>query len=89
MAIGLIFNGVGVRQEQYEQVFNEVFANGRERAPGLLTHQAGPSEDGFCVMETWDSPEALQRFFEEKLARALAAANVEVQPKIFTISNTF
>jgi quinol monooxygenase YgiN len=89
MAIGLLFDGVGVSQAQYEQVFNEVFANGTRRAPGLLTHHAGPTEDGFCVIETWESPEALERFFQDKLGRALAAANVRVQPKIFPISNTF
>jgi quinol monooxygenase YgiN len=88
MAVGLVFDGVGVSQDQYYQVFNQVTDNGRQRAPGLLTHNAGPTEGGFCVIETWESQEAVQRFFEEQLGEALAAANIHVQPKLFEIINT-
>ncbi len=86
MAVGLLFDGVGT-QEQYEQVFNEVMPNG-EAFPGLLSHHAGPSENGFCVIETWESQEALQRFFEERLGQALARANMQGQPTIFQIINS-
>lgn len=88
MAVGLIFDGVGTTQEQYYQVFNQVTDSGKQRAPGMLTHHAGPTEGGFCVIETWESPEALQQFFEEKLGEALAAANIQVQPRIFEIINS-
>jgi len=84
MAIGMLFDGVGVSQEQYDEVFNEVFPD-RQRPPGLLTHHAGPMADGVCVIETWESQEALQQFFEARLGRALATANVQVQPKMFEI----
>jgi heme-degrading monooxygenase HmoA len=87
MAVGIIFDGVGVSRDQYERVFNEVAPN-RERAPGMLTHHAGPTEDGFCVIETWESPEALQQFFTERLGAALARAGIPVQPKVFEIVNS-
>jgi heme-degrading monooxygenase HmoA len=87
MAIGLLFHRAGGSQEQYEQILNEVMPNG-ERVPGLLSHHAGLSEDGFCVIETWESQEALQRFFEERLGQALARANVQGQPTIFQITNS-
>jgi hypothetical protein len=45
MAVGIIFDGVGVSQDQYEQVFNEVVPN-REPAPGLLTHHAVSTNGG-------------------------------------------
>jgi heme-degrading monooxygenase HmoA len=86
MAIGLLFDGVGVSQDQYEQVFNQVMPNG-QRPPGLLTHHAGPTEDSFCVIETWESQETVQRFFEERLGAALAAAKIQVQPKLFEVVN--
>jgi quinol monooxygenase YgiN len=89
MAVGLFFNGVGVTQEQYQQVFNQVTNNGTTREPGMLTHHAGPSADGFCVIETWASQEALEHFFRDKLGQALAAANISVQPTTFEVSNTF
>ena len=62
--------------------------NGKQRAPGLLAHHAGPTEGGFCVIETWESQEALQHFFADKLGEALAAANIQVQPKMFEIINS-
>ncbi len=86
MAIGVLFDGV-TSQEQYEQVLNEVMPNG-EAAPGLLSHHAGPSEDGFCVIETWESQEALQRFVEERLGQALERANISGQPTVFEITNS-
>ena len=87
MAVGLVFDGVGVTQDQYQQVFDQVTANGTRIMPGLISHHAGPTERGFCVMEVWESQEVVQRFFEEHLAQALAGANIDVQPKLFEIVN--
>jgi hypothetical protein len=70
MAIGVIFEGAGVSQEQYQQVLNEV-AGGNTPAPGLLYHAAGVGEDGLLVFEVWESQEVLQQFFEEQLGQAL------------------
>lgn len=88
MAIGLVFDGVSVTQDRYYQVFNEVTKNGTERTHGLLSHHAGPTEGGFCVIETWESPEALQRFFQQQLGDALERAGIQVQPKQFEIVNS-
>lgn len=88
MAVGLVFDGVGVSQEQYYQVFNQVTDHGRHTVPGMLTHHAGPTEGGFCVMETWESQEAIQQFFATQLGAALEAAGIRVQPKVFEIVNT-
>jgi quinol monooxygenase YgiN len=88
MAVGLLFDGVGVSQNQYYQVFNQVTNNGAEPPAGSLTHHAGPTEGGFCVIETWESPEALQTFYEMELGAALEAAGTLVQPRIFQITNS-
>ncbi|MDQ3654339.1 MAG: hypothetical protein M3457_04575 [Chloroflexota bacterium] len=88
MAVGLLFDGVGVSQDQYYQVLNEVTNNGAEPPAGGLTHVAGPTESGFCVIETWESREALEAFYEAKLRPALEAAQIQVQPKIFDVINS-
>lgn len=88
MAIGMIFDGVGVSQDQYQQVLNQVTNNGTEEVPGGLTHVAGPTEDGFCVIETWESREAFQHFYETKLRDALEAADIQIQPKLFEVINS-
>ena len=89
MAIGLIMEGVGMSQDQYYQVLNQVTHNGSQQVPGILTHAAGPTEDGFYVMETWESPEALQHFYDTLLRQALEAANIQTRPSIFDIVNSF
>lgn len=88
MAIGVLFHGTGMTQDEYFKVFNQVTDNGTVRAPGLLSHNAGPTEDGFCVTETWESKEALQQFVESRLGAALAAAGVRTQPTVFEIVNS-
>ena len=87
MAIGLIFDIPGVTQAQYEQVRDEV-APGNRLPPGMLSHVGGPSENGWCVVEVWESQDAATRFFTEKLQQALQKAGIVGQPRIFEVANT-
>ncbi len=87
IAIGVIFDGVGVTEAQYNQVRQQVVPDNR-LPPGMLSHHAGPTEGGWCVMEVWESQEAGQQFFEQKLNQALQDAKVNVQPKLFQVTNT-
>lgn len=84
----MIFDGVGVIQDQYEQVSNEVTNTGTEPAPGMLIHHAGPTGGGSWVIETGESPEALPQTFAERLGAAVAAAGIQVQPKTCAIINS-
>src|SRR5688500_9224439 len=86
MAVAFVFNGVGVTQAQYEQVRNEVSPGGGH-APGVLAHVAGPTSDGWRVVEVWESQEAMERFFQDKLGAALQNANISGQPEIFAVQN--
>ena len=52
MAVGVIFNGIGVTEAQYRQVLEQV-SPGNEAPPGARYHAAGPSQDGFCAVEIW------------------------------------
>ena len=87
MALGQIFDGLGVTQAQYEQVLHEV-APGNRPPPGMLYHAAGPTPDGWRVIEIWESQEAADRFFRDKLGAALQRANISVQPQDFEVINT-
>jgi quinol monooxygenase YgiN len=53
----------------------------------MLSHVAGPTADGWRVVEVWESQEALDRFFQEKLGAALQNANINVQPEVFQVQN--
>ena len=88
MAIGAMFVVNGASQDQYYQVFNQVMDHGQRRPPGLLSHHAGETAGGICVIETWESREAMQQFFEAELGAALQAANLQPQSTIFEIINS-
>ena len=75
-------------QDQYQQVLNEVTKNGTEPPAGGLTHHAGPTDGGFCVIETWESHEALRDVYDTRLQAALEHAWIRVQPRIFEIVNS-
>jgi hypothetical protein len=85
MANGMIF--CGITQAQYDRVRTQVAPDNR-RAPGLRFHAAGQGQDGFCVVEVWDSQEALDTFFAEKLGAALHETNITAQPTFFQVTNT-
>lgn len=82
----MVFNGPGVTQAQYQQVFDEVVPNG-QFAPGMLSHVAGPSADGWTVFEVWESQEEVDKFFQETLGAALQKANINIQPQVFQVHN--
>ena len=86
MAIGAIFEGQ-FTQAQYDQVRQEI-APGNAPPAGLLYHAAGPTENGWCVFEVWESREALDRVFNDKLGRAIQRAGIEVQPRFFEVYNS-
>jgi heme-degrading monooxygenase HmoA len=55
--------------EGYERVST---ALGREPLDGLILHAAGRTDEGFRIIEVWETKEAWQRFRDGRLERALA-----------------
>ena len=77
---------VGARKRRHGGVLNEVTADGPPQ--GVRSRVAGPTESGWCVVEVWDSREAFDRFFADKLQRALPRANIDTRPRFFEVANT-
>lgn len=48
---------------------------------GLLLHLAGPTDEGFRVINVWTSEDAWRRFHEERLAPAIAALGGPARPE--------
>ena len=86
MAIGIVIEAQGVTQAQYDQARNEVAPN-NSLPSGMLYHAGGPTQNGWCVVETWESEDAAKRFFDEKLSQALKTAGISAQPKFFQVHN--
>jgi quinol monooxygenase YgiN len=85
MAIGVVFEGTGTTQAQYDQVRSQV-APGDKAPPGLLYHAGGVSESGVTVIEVWESQAVLDRFFQEHLGAAHQAAGINVQPRVLQVT---
>ena len=75
MAAHLIATIKGGTLDQYDRASAELIKPGMP--PGLLHHVCVPSEDGFTVVETWESEEAMQDFMgSERFQNGLREAGV-------------
>jgi len=89
MPVVVVFQSPNLTQEQYEQVIGRL-TNGKKRmeslsdwpADGILAHAAGQGQDGFRVVDVWESEDAFGRF-GETLVPILQELGVDVQPEIY------
>lgn len=64
--------------EQYQRVA----AGLTDPAPtGLIMHLAGPTDEGFRIIDVWDSEESFKRFQAEHLQPAVAALGGPSRPE--------
>jgi hypothetical protein len=64
--------------EQYERVTAPTV----EPLPeGLILHVAGPTDEGFRIIDVWETKEAWQRFQAERVAPAVAALGGPARPE--------
>jgi hypothetical protein len=84
MAVGVIFELPGVTQEQYDTASEQIDPAGPME--GCLVHVAGPMEGGWRVVEVWESQEAADRFFRERLQSVMGQVGITpVEPKVFPV----
>jgi heme-degrading monooxygenase HmoA len=75
-------------QEAYEAVVHRLTGKSHADSPsdfpfeGLLVHAAGQTEEGFCVVDVWESEEAVERF-REAIAPIAAEVGIEEPPEFF------
>ena len=82
MAVAVIFELPGVTEAQYATARGML---GEALQPGNLVHLAGPTPDGWRVVEVWESPEAMGAFFQSPAAGAAFQAGgfPRVEPAVF------
>jgi len=76
-------------QERYEEVIRRL-TNGKSRVEspsdlpfeGLLVHVAGHGENGFCVVDVFESEEAVRRF-RETISPIAEEVGIEDPPEFF------
>jgi hypothetical protein len=65
----------GVAQAQYDQVM-QILNIERQKIQGLNSHCAGSVGQGFRVCDVWESQEAIDTFFKDRLGPALQQARI-------------
>ncbi len=70
MAIGLRLKFAGTTQEQYDAVQNHMGID--DNPPdGLIFHSAGPIEEGWGIIDFWESRDHFDRFQQGRLLPAI------------------
>jgi hypothetical protein len=72
MPFGVLQEMPGVSEAEYKLVERHL---GPDRPPGLLAHVAGPTEDGWRIINVWQNEAAFRRFQSERLVRAAGLAS--------------
>ena len=91
MPILMIHEIPGGTQEQYDQVASRLTSGGFNElsdwpSEGLLSHTAGPTDDGWMVVDVWESEEAFQRF-GEVIVPVLQEIGIPGEPRIIPVHN--
>lgn len=95
MAVGFVmqFSGVGI------PAYNDVMSNLGLESPGvtgvendwpagIISHVAGTTEQGWCVVDVWESQEKFDAFMQSRLGPALGKAGLpEPQVTPFEVYN--
>lgn len=87
MAVLMMLEVPGATIEQYEATAR---ALGHREADfdlpaGLISHTAGPTEDGILIVDVWESPEKLERFLGELGPVAAENGISGVEPRILPV----
>jgi hypothetical protein len=89
MPVVLVHQGPSVTQERYDETVRRLTGGkGRLQSPsdwpveGLLMHAAGQSEQGFRVVDVWESEEACRRF-GEVLTPILQEVGIDDPPQLY------
>jgi hypothetical protein len=94
MAILAVFELPGMTQATYEQIQEQVTGGrglgGRPAdwpVPGLISHTAAPTPNGWFVADVWESEEAFQQFGETLMPILREVGAADVPPKIYPVFN--
>jgi quinol monooxygenase YgiN len=68
----------GVTQEQFDAV-NATIDPASDPPAGAIFHLSGPIDEGWHVIDVWESRAAFDAFQEARIQPALAAAGVQMQ----------
>ena len=86
MAIAVMQDFPGGTQQQYDQVLEQLDLGGNT-PKGNLFHTAGPIDEGWRVLDVWESQDALNAFLAKLGPIAQSAGAPQPQVTIWPIHN--
>ena len=92
MPILMVHDSPGGTKEQYDEVCARLNDGGSLNSlsdwsvEGILSHAAGPTDDGWRVVDVWESEEAFQRF-GEVIGPLLQEVRMPGEPRLFPLHN--
>ena len=85
MSVCLILQFPGMDAKKYEGVMKELgLRNGKSWPKGIVSHVAGVTDEGFCVIDVWDSKQDFDTYMDTRLKPAFQAAGGLPQPRVTT-----
>ncbi len=93
MPIAIMLDLKGVTQKQYDNVCKKL--SGKDKmtkladwpAKGVLSHIAGPTAAGWCVVDVWESEAAFQAFAVKLIPALKSEGFPDIPPQIFPLHN--
>ena len=81
MSTVILMEWAGVKQDQYNQVMRTLDLDKNPPAGGIF-HVAGFTAGTLHVLDVWESQQAFQNFFEERIQPAVQEVGMEGQPDV-------
>jgi hypothetical protein len=83
MAVAVELNFRGATLDQYDQVIQKMgLKQGGATPPGAISHWVAKTDDGFRVVDVWESKETFERFAQEKIGPYTREAGIESEPEM-------
>ena len=93
MAVALIMQFAGIDTGKYEAVMEKLgLRSANPNWPkGILSHVAGRTSEGLCVVDVWESQQDFDAFMNSRLKPAFDAVGGLPQPRVtsFQVHNSY
>jgi hypothetical protein len=76
MAVGIRIKLPGINQEQFDKV--NALVDPSNKPKGLIFHASGPIDEGWGVIDFWESRGEFDAFFDSRVKAAVDASGVEM-----------
>ena len=77
MAVGIRIKLPGINQEQFDKV-NALVNAGGDPPKGMIFHASGPIDEGWGVIDFWESRADFDAFFGSRVKAAVDGSGVEM-----------